>query len=85
MERAFEPPVTDDPAVAELYQSVPTFLFAILDGLAATRMTGMPGADAEAERVLGLVKLAAQELRNDLPAEPSGPAPAAPSTQESSP
>jgi len=63
----FEPPDADDPAVTQLYQSVPTFLFAILDGLATTRMTGMPGADAEAERVLALVKLAAQELRNDLP------------------
>lgn len=80
----FEPPVTDDPAVAELYQSVPTFLFAILDGLAATRMTGMPGADAEAERVLGLVKLAAQELRNDLPPDPSALPLADPPTKETS-
>ncbi len=76
----FEPPFAEDPAVTELYQSVPTFLFAILEGLATTRMTGMPGADAEAERVLSLLKLAALELRHDdppnlpdLPDAPAGP------------
>ena len=65
----FVPPVSDDPIIAELYPAVPAFLFAVLDGLAMTRMTGMPGAEAEAQRVLALLKLAALELPTASPQE----------------
>jgi AcrR family transcriptional regulator len=65
----FAPPASDDPDTLALYETAPAFLFSILDGLAITRMTGMPGAEAEADRVLRFVKLAAQELRSSYPKE----------------
>ena len=58
----FEPFPASDPAEAALYDAAPELLFAVLDGLAMTRMSGLPGADVEAERVLGLLKLAAVSL-----------------------
>jgi len=59
----FDPPESDHPQAQSLYRTAPTFLFAVLDGLAVTRMTGMPGADADAEQVIGFVKLAARALQ----------------------
>jgi len=60
------PPDTD-PALAEELRIAPLFMFAVLDGLAVARMTGMPGAAADAERVLALVKAAAANLAPVLP------------------
>jgi AcrR family transcriptional regulator len=58
----FEPP-SDDPETRMLYETAPALLFAVLDGLALSRMSGMPGSDAEADRVLHVLKLAADALR----------------------
>ena len=58
--RAVRPPPSDDPARRwRSTQAAPMFLFAVLDGLAVSRMTGMPGADAEAERCSTSSRLAA--------------------------
>jgi len=59
----FDPPPAADPATAELYDTAPLLIFAVLEGLAVTRMTGVPGAAADAERVLKQVKAAANALR----------------------
>jgi AcrR family transcriptional regulator len=72
------PPDTD-PAVVDQLRVAPLFLFTVLDGLAVARMTAKPGADADAEAVLALVKLAAADLAPLLapgaPASTAGPAP----------
>jgi len=59
----FDPPPAADPATAELYEAAPLLIFAVLEGLAMTRMTGVPGAEADAEKVLNQVKGAANALR----------------------
>ena len=46
-------------------------MFAVLDGLALARMTGAPGVAADAERVLALVKAAAEPLGPVLPPRPA--------------
>jgi AcrR family transcriptional regulator len=67
----FEPPISDHPDAVALYQTAPTFLFAVLDGLAVTRMTGMPSADDDADRVIAFVKMAARALQPSSSADPS--------------
>ena len=59
----FDPPPAADAATAELYDTAPLLIFAVLEGLAVTRMTAVPGAAADAERVLDQVKAAANALR----------------------
>ena len=60
----FEAPAGADRATAELHQVAPSLIFALLQGLAVTRMTGMPGATAEATRVLDQIKRSANDLRS---------------------
>lgn len=59
----FDPPPVADAATAELYDAAPTLVFAVLEGLAVTRMTAMPGAAVDADRVLAQIKGAANALR----------------------
>ena len=44
------------PDVVPLFDAVPLFMFAVLDGLAVSQMTATPTATADAERVIALVK-----------------------------
>ena len=59
----FDPPPAADAATAELYDTAPLLVFALLEGLAMTRMTAVPGAEADAQKVLKQVKGAANALR----------------------
>ncbi len=60
------PPGTP-PAIVDQFATAPILMFAVLDGLALARMTGAPGVAADADRVLALVKAAAEPLGPVLP------------------
>jgi AcrR family transcriptional regulator len=60
------PPDTS-PAVVAQFATAPVLMFAVLDGLALARMTGAPTVANDAERVLALVKAAAEPLGPVLP------------------
>ncbi len=60
-------PPDASPQVVEQFAAAPILMFAVLDGLALARMTGAPGTEVDAERVLALVKAAAEPLGPVLP------------------
>ncbi len=60
------PPDTP-PLIVAQFATAPILMFAVLDGLALARMTGAPTVAADAERVLALVKAAAEPLGPVLP------------------
>ena len=64
------PPGTP-PEIVDQFATAPVLMFAVLDGLALARMTGAPGMAADAERVLALVKAAAEPLGPVLPPRPA--------------
>ena len=61
------------PDVVPLFDAVPLFMFAVLDGLAISQMTAMPTAAADAETVVALVKEMAMLLGPDRPTAPDVP------------
>jgi AcrR family transcriptional regulator len=66
----FSPPDDLLPGVMPLFDAVPLFMFAVLDGLAISQMTAMPSARTDAAQVIALVKEIAAVLGPVLPPTP---------------